>query len=103
MNVRISKLLQVHEFQKVLRHLAAALFGKVGAFFQAEFHILDDRQPGKKSPFLEDHHPVGAGAVNRATVQDDLSLVRGLQTRYDIKQGRFPAARGTYETEKFTF
>ncbi len=64
--------------------------------FEAQLHILKDRQPWKKRESLENHGDAIGGSYDRVAVDDDFAFAWGQKARDDAEKRGF-AGTGTAE------
>ena len=70
--VRVHKTRKMHHLDRVQR-LGAAFIGGHSAYLEAEFDIVEYRQPGKERRFLEHHQTVARGAFDEFGVDEHLA------------------------------
>ena len=72
----------------------------VHAAVEPEHQVLLDREPGKHRAMLRDQDALGAGPDALRAIDRDEPLVRALESRDDIEQRRFSAARRTDDRDQ---
>jgi hypothetical protein len=70
---------------------------------QAEGHVAQHGGPGHQREVLEHEGALGARAMDRPSLDQDLTLGRLQQTRDDLEQGRLAAAAGAEQGGHLTF
>src|SRR5205823_14633949 len=67
-------------------------------------HVFLRREPRqeRRARVLEEHDALLAGAAHRRPLELHVAGARLLETREDVEQRRFAAARGTDEADEFT-
>src|SRR5216684_2424924 len=100
MRVAVFELSEMHQTQKV----SSLLFplGLAHSFhLHAELDILADRKPWKQSQLLKNQNTVGAGTMDRLTVDQHLAGSWLVQAGDQMEECRFAAAGRSNDAQKF--
>jgi hypothetical protein len=100
-NVGVCVAFQTHELKVELGHFDPFLVVQIGLQLQAEKHVAQYVEPGKKRRLLEHHHAVAPRFSDQASVGHDGARVGSVESRDHIEQGGFPATAWTDEADKF--
>ena len=74
---------------------------RFSADLEAEHDVAFDREPGEEGVTLEDHATVGAGAVDGVAVEEDLAIVREIETGDNPGERGFSAAGWADDGDEF--
>src|SRR5262245_44740715 len=99
MRIGLGKFLEAHERQP-LQRLALGLACTVIVDFEAEHHVLLDREPGKQRVALENHAAVAARTADGFSIEEDVARGLLFESRKDADERRFSTARRADDAEE---